>query len=272
MWKKIVFWVKSSLETTASFRWNWAWICHSKLGTKMLNMQLRLHEKSTLKTAVCHRAYLAHDMEECPPTPPLPSKLHPFSMKIGQQALEFHGETFHAFTLEFPPSTPLKFQCFLICQWVLCTGTNQAWHRLNPHVGADVCASASMSKHKNLFTNLQPVQGMFLKGVGGKVQVEAKGTLHLPIEDDAGEIHIFQNQGLLFSSRIGAIPSLSPDNGQSRGRKNLVWKMVPNSSPRETSPSSNGTATFTPSPSQWMHPPTFPSSQLHQALKGQQCL
>ena len=59
-------------------------------------------------------------------------------------------------------------------------------------VGADVCATATVSQHKHLFTNLQPVDGIFLKGVGGRIHVAAKGTLNLPLEDDEGEIHTFQ--------------------------------------------------------------------------------
>ena len=59
-------------------------------------------------------------------------------------------------------------------------------------VSADVCASATMSKHKHIFTDLTPVEGVFLKGVGGKVRVEAKGTLHLNFLDDKGEIHTFK--------------------------------------------------------------------------------
>ena len=59
-------------------------------------------------------------------------------------------------------------------------------------IGADVCASATMSQHKHLFTNLQPVEGVFLKGVGGKIRVEAKGTLHLNLQDDKGETQLFQ--------------------------------------------------------------------------------
>ena len=49
-----------------------------------------------------------------------------------------------------------------------------------------------MSKHKHLFTDLTTVEGMFLKGVGGKVRVEAKRTLHLNFLDDKGEIHTFK--------------------------------------------------------------------------------
>ena len=49
-----------------------------------------------------------------------------------------------------------------------------------------------MSKHKHLFTDLTPVEGVFLKGVGGKIRVEAKGTLHLNFLDDKGEIHTFK--------------------------------------------------------------------------------
>ena len=49
-----------------------------------------------------------------------------------------------------------------------------------------------MSKHKHLFTDLTPVEGVFLKGIGGKVRVEAKGTLHLNFLDDKGEIHTFK--------------------------------------------------------------------------------
>ena len=54
-------------------------------------------------------------------------------------------------------------------------------------VGADVCASSTVSQHKHLFTDLQPVEGMFLKGVAGKIPVVAKGTLHLTFEDDKGQ-------------------------------------------------------------------------------------
>ena len=58
-------------------------------------------------------------------------------------------------------------------------------------VGADVCASATVSQFKQLFTDLQQVEGMFLKGVAGKIPVIAKGTLHLAFEDDEGEIQTF---------------------------------------------------------------------------------
>ena len=49
-----------------------------------------------------------------------------------------------------------------------------------------------MSKHKYLFTDLTQVEGVFLKGVGGKVRVEAKDTFHLNFLDDKGEIHTFK--------------------------------------------------------------------------------
>ena len=49
-------------------------------------------------------------------------------------------------------------------------------------VGADVCASATLSGHKELFTNLETVDNVFLKGVSGKLPVVAKGTLTLPLK------------------------------------------------------------------------------------------
>ena len=58
-------------------------------------------------------------------------------------------------------------------------------------VGADVCASATLCQFKHLFTDLVPVEGMFLKGVAGKIPVVAKGTLHLTFHDDQGESHTF---------------------------------------------------------------------------------
>ena len=59
-------------------------------------------------------------------------------------------------------------------------------------VGADVCASATVCPHKHMFTDLEPVDGMTLKGVGGRIHVAAKGTLHLTFEDDKGETQCFQ--------------------------------------------------------------------------------
>ena len=69
-------------------------------------------------------------------------------------------------------------------------------------VGADVCASATMSKHKHLFIDLTPVEGVFLEGVGSKVRVEAKGTLHLNFLDNKGEIHTFKIPDSYFIPKL----------------------------------------------------------------------
>ena len=58
-------------------------------------------------------------------------------------------------------------------------------------VGADVCASATLCQFKHLFTDLVPVEGVFLKGVAGRIPVVAKGTLHLNFRGDKGETHTF---------------------------------------------------------------------------------
>ena len=59
-------------------------------------------------------------------------------------------------------------------------------------VGADVCASATLCNKRNLFTDLEAVQDAFLKGVGGKIPVVGKGTLHLSFEDDQANLHTFK--------------------------------------------------------------------------------
>ena len=64
-------------------------------------------------------------------------------------------------------------------------------------VGADVCASATMSKHKHLFRDLT-WRERSSKGVGSKVRVEAKGILHLNLLDDKGEIHTFKIPDFYF--------------------------------------------------------------------------
>jgi len=69
-------------------------------------------------------------------------------------------------------------------------------------VGADVCASASVSQHKHLFTDLSPVDDLFLKGVAGKIPVVAKGTLHLPFCDDKGDLHTFSIKNSHFVPQL----------------------------------------------------------------------
>ena len=50
-------------------------------------------------------------------------------------------------------------------------------------VGADVCASATLCQFKHLFTDLVPVEGMFLKGVAGKIPVgNATTTTTAPLQ------------------------------------------------------------------------------------------
>ena len=62
-------------------------------------------------------------------------------------------------------------------------------------------------------------------------------------------------------------PCFAPSNGPNRGSRSLVLRMVPNSSPRETSPGSNGITTSTPSLCPWTQPPISPSWPLHQVSR-----
>ena len=55
--------------------------------------------------------------------------------------------------------------------------------------GVDPMASATISNDKMEFTDLRPLSKTYLAGVGGKVPVEAIGTLHWTIEDDQGLTH-----------------------------------------------------------------------------------
>ena len=49
-------------------------------------------------------------------------------------------------------------------------------------IGVGTCTSATVSGKNNLFIGkLIPVQHMRLKGIGGKLQIEAKGTLQLTL-------------------------------------------------------------------------------------------
>ena len=125
-------------------------------------------------------------------------------------------------------------------------------------VGADVCASATLSQFKHLFTDLVPVEGVFLKGVAGRIPVVAKGTLHLTFRDDKGESHTFSVRDSYHVPQL-QMTLLCPQQWAKQRLADFGWEDGAQFITRGTLLNSDGTKETLNSLSQWMPAPISPS-------------
>jgi len=84
-------------------------------------------------------------------------------------------------------------------------------------VGVDSCTSATVSGIVQLFIGqIEPVKGMYLNGIGGRIPIVGRGTLQLVFTDDDGHTTIQKIEGAYYAPRL-KLTLLSPKQWSEQG-------------------------------------------------------
>ena len=120
-----------------------------------------------------------------------------------------HGPHIPPLNFPIPPPLPVS-EGALAFPTMLTPWSLSSTHPLHPHIpmdltskpfGIDPMASATISPDAKEFTNLQAITNQYLSGVGGRIPVEGKGTIHWTIEDDDGNPHPIQIKDAYYCSQ-----------------------------------------------------------------------